>query len=155
LIGLDFARIVVPNGSAGTHAGLAAGFLALGRDPSCVLSYTVLAPEEQARSATVARARDTLALIDPSLTLPDDAIAIDGAHRGPGYGIPTEGMREAVRLMARTEGLLLDPVYSGKAFAGLLHDVRAGAYPAGAAVLFVMTGGVPGLFAYRGEFAGA
>lgn len=154
-LGLDFARIVVPNGSAGTHAGLAAGLLGMGRDSMRVLSYTVLAPQAEAQAATVARARDTAALIDPSLTLPDDAIVIDGAHRGPGYGIPTEGMREAVRLMARTEGLLLDPVYSGKAFAGLLHDVRAGAYPAGAAVLFVMTGGVPGLFAYRGEFPGA
>ena len=155
MLALDFARIVVPNGSAGTHAGLAAGFFAMGHDPRRVLSYTVLAPQAEAEAATLARARGTAALIDPGLTLTDDAICIDGAHRGPGYGIPTEGMREAVRLMARTEGLLLDPVYSGKAFAGLLHDVRAGAYPAGAAVLFVMTGGVPGLFAYRGEFAGA
>ncbi|SFK49878.1 D-cysteine desulfhydrase family protein [Methylorubrum salsuginis] len=152
-LGLDFARVVVPNGSAGTHAGLAAGLLALGRDPRLVLSYTVLAPQEAAQAATFERARDTVALLDPALTFPEDGIRIDGAHRGPGYGLPTEGMREAVRLMARTEGLLLDPVYSGKAFAGLLHDVRAGGYPAGAAVLFVMTGGVPGLFAYRGAFA--
>ncbi|KQT47870.1 cytochrome C biogenesis protein CcmE [Methylobacterium sp. Leaf456] len=154
VLSLDFARVVVPNGSAGTHAGLAAGFFAMGHDPRRVLSYTVLAPQAEAEAATLARARDTAALIDPGLTLPEDAICIDGAHRGPGYGIPTEGMREAVRLMARTEGLLLDPVYSGKAFAGLLHDVRAGVYPAGAALLFVMTGGVPGLFAYRGEFSG-
>ena len=76
-------------------------------------------------------------------------IAIDGSHRGPGYGIPTDGMLEAVRLMARTEGKLLDPVYSGKAFAGLLHDVRAGRYPTGSSVLFLMTGGTPGLFAYK------
>jgi L-cysteate sulfo-lyase len=154
VLGLDFARVVVPNGSAGTHAGLAAGFFAMGHDPRRVLSYTVLAPPDEAEAATLARARDTVALIDPTLAFPDDGIALDGAHRGPGYGIPTEGMREAVRLMARTEGLLLDPVYSGKAFAGLLHDVRAGAYPAGAALLFVMTGGVPGLFAYRGAIAG-
>lgn len=154
VLSLDFARVVVPNGSAGTHAGLAAGFRAMGHDPRRVLSYTVLAPQPEAEAATLARARDTAALIDSGLTLSEDAICIDGAHRGPGYGIPTEGMREAVRLMARTEGLLLDPVYSGKAFAGLLHDVRAGAYPAGAALLFVMTGGVPGLFAYRGAIAG-
>jgi D-cysteine desulfhydrase len=151
-LGLAFARIVVPNGSSGTHAGLAAGLASAGRDPHLAQSYTVLAPEPEATAATLARARDTLALIDGSQTLADDAILVDGAHRGPGYGIPTEGMREAVRLMARTEGLLLDPVYSGKAFAGLLHDVRAGRYERGAAVLFVMTGGVPGLFAYRSEF---
>ena len=83
-----------------------------------------------------------------------DEITLDGRHRGSGYGIPTAGMLEAVRLMARTEGKLLDPVYSGKAFAGLLHDVRAGLYPAGAAVLFLMTGGTPGIFAYKDALAG-
>lgn len=61
-------------------------------------------------------------------------------------------MLEAVRLLARSEGLLLDLVYSGKAFAGLLHDLRAGVYRPGEAVLFLMTGGVPGVFAYRSAF---
>jgi L-cysteate sulfo-lyase len=63
-------------------------------------------------------------------------------------------MLDAVRLMARTEGLLLDPVYSGKAFAGLLTAVREGRYTRGEAVLFVMTGGTPGLYAYRPIFEG-
>ncbi len=63
-------------------------------------------------------------------------------------------MIDAVRLVARKEGLLLDPVYSGKAFAGLLHDIRDGRYRPGDAVLFVMTGGVPGLFAYRSTLQG-
>ena len=151
-LGLSFARIVVPNGSSGTHAGLVAGLAVAGRDPHLAASYTVLAPEAEARAATLTKARDTLALLGGGVTLADDAILVDGAHRGPSYGIPTEEMREAVRLMARTEGLLLDPVYSGKAFAGLLHDVRTGAYERGATVLFVMTGGVPGLFAYRQVF---
>jgi L-cysteate sulfo-lyase len=62
-------------------------------------------------------------------------------------------MFEAVRLMARTEGLLLDPVYGGKAFAGLLADLRRGTVEAGD-VLFIMTGGIPGLFAYRPAFEG-
>jgi L-cysteate sulfo-lyase len=61
-------------------------------------------------------------------------------------------MLEAVRLMARTEGLLLDPVYSGKAFAGLLSDNRNGFYRRGEKVLSIMTGGTPGLFAYRRAF---
>jgi L-cysteate sulfo-lyase len=61
-------------------------------------------------------------------------------------------MLETVRLMARTEGLLLDPVYSGKAFAGLLSDNRSGFYRRGEKVLFIMTGGTPGLFAYRRAF---
>jgi D-cysteine desulfhydrase len=61
-------------------------------------------------------------------------------------------MQEAVRLMARAEGLLIDPVYSGKAFAGVLADFRQGSYRSGDNVLFVMTGGIPGLYAYRETF---
>lgn len=149
-MGIAFAQIVTANGSSGTHAGLVAGLAALGRDPRLAKSYTVLAPLEDARRITIEKAGPTADLL--GITLPDDAVAIDGRHRGDGYGLPTEGMVEAVTLMARTEGLLLDPVYSGKAFAGLLADLRAGAYRPGEAVLFLMTGGVPGLFAYRGLF---
>lgn len=149
-MGLAFRNVVTANGSSGTHAGLVAGLAALGRDPRQAKSYTVLAPLDEARRITLDKARDSAGLLSASVG--DDAVDIDGGHRGEGYGIPTDGMREAVTLMAQTEGLLLDPVYSGKAFAGLLHDVRAGAYRPGDAVLFLMTGGVPGLFAYRGEF---
>jgi L-cysteate sulfo-lyase len=74
---------------------------------------------------------------------------------GSGYGVSTPAMVEAVRLMARREGLLLDPVYSGKAFAGLLADISWGHYEAGDNVLFVMTGGSPGLHAYASDFLGA
>ena len=150
---IAFAHIVVANGSSGTHAGLAAGMAAIGADPKTVKSYTVLAPPEHARAATHAKAVATAALLDPGLAIAPDDIVIDGAHRGEGYGIPTEGMRDALRLVARTEGLLLDPVYSGKAFAGLLHDIRAGVYPDGASVLFIMTGGTPSLFVYRADLA--
>lgn len=144
-----FAQVIVPNGSNGTHAGLVAGFAAMGGDPRLIKSYTVLAPVEAARADTRAKAQATAKLLDPNLTITPDDILIDGDHRGEAYGIPTKGMRDALHLLARTEGLLLDPVYSGKAFAGLLHDVRAGAFPDGSSVLFVMTGGIPGLFAYR------
>ena len=146
---VSFAQIVVAGGSNGTQAGLVAGFAAMGSDPRLVKSYTVLAPLKAARAEVLEKARATVALMDPALTITPDMIVVDGAHRGEGYGIPTPGMRAAVELMARSEGLLLDPVYSGKAFAGLLHDIRADAYPDGASVLFIMTGGTPGLFAYR------
>ena len=72
---------------------------------------------------------------------------------GEGYGLPTQAMLEAVRLMARCEGVLVDPVYSGKAFAGLLSDFRQARYRPGDSVLFIMTGGTPGLYAYRETFA--
>lgn len=152
-MGVTFAHIITANGSAGTHAGLAAGLFAMGRDAKLAKSYAVLATQEQAEAETLAKANATLALLKPGATLDPSDVVVDGSHRGPGYGIPTDAMREAVRLIARTEGVLLDPVYSGKAFAGLLHDIRAGHYRPGDAVLFLMTGGVPGLFAYPSAFA--
>lgn len=150
--GLRFARIVVPNGSSGTHAGLAAGLKAAGDEPSRVESFTVLAPIETARSTTVALAAQTLALIDPARTLGSSEIVISGSQLGEGYGVPTAAMVEAVRLLARSEGLLLDPVYGGKAFAGVIAAIREGAWRRDEPVLFVMTGGLPGLFAYEPVF---
>lgn len=67
---------------------------------------------------------------------------------GPGYSLPTDQMVEAVQLMARTEAILLDPVYSGKAMAGLIDLIRKGIYKKGENVLFVHTGGSPALYAY-------
>jgi D-cysteine desulfhydrase len=154
-LGESFARIVIPNGSSGTHAGLAAGFAAIGEEPSRVKSFTVLAPREDARAATLEKARATLDLLQPGAELPDAAIDVSGGQRGAGYGIPTEAGLAAIRLFARSEGLLVDPVYGAKAFAGLLADVREGAFRAGDAVPFLMTGGAPGLFAYRSAFEDA
>jgi L-cysteate sulfo-lyase len=71
---------------------------------------------------------------------------------GAGYGMPTETMFEAVRLVARSEGLLLDPVYGGKAFAGLIATIGDGAWRNEEPVLFIMTDGLPGLFAYEPAF---
>jgi D-cysteine desulfhydrase len=151
-LGLRFGKVVVPNGSSGTHAGLAAGMSALGDQPSRILSYTVLAPIEEARDKTVRLANDTLALIDEHRSIGKGEIVISGDALGEGYGVPTPGMFDAVRSVARTEGLLLDPVYGGKAFAGLLDDLSLRGSEGGAPVLFVMTGGLPGLFAYEPAF---
>ena len=150
--GRRFDAIAVPNGSAGTHAGLAAGLTAAGDDPRRVLSFTVLAPLDKAVEDTKALASAALALLAPGRSLADDAIRIDGTQRGEAYGLPTQAMVDALRLMARSEGLLLDPVYSGKAFAGVLDRMRSGAWE-DRDVLFVMTGGTPGLFAYRDAIA--
>jgi L-cysteate sulfo-lyase len=153
-LGVAFDAVVLANGSSGTHAGLAAGFAALGQGASLVRSYAVLYDQGKTLEATRKLAREALVLMQSPAGIADEDIRIDGSHRGEGYGIPTQEMIAAVRLMARTEGLLLDPVYSGKAFAGLLADIQAGRYAAGQSVLFVMTGGAPGLFAYRTAFEG-
>ena len=147
-----FRQIIVSNGSSGTHAGLAAGFKMLGRGARSVRSFSVLADRDAAADTTLRLTRETLQLLGhPNLPVLDE-IDVDGAYRGDGYGIPTDEMISAVRLMAAHEGLLIDPVYSGKAFAGLLADVRHGRYAPGDNLLFVMTGGTPGLYAYRDVF---
>jgi len=151
--GLNEAIIVMANGSNGTHAGLLAGFKALGRSPQNLRAFTVLAPADNSRCSTLAMANGTLELLGSSDRLNFDDVRIAEDQRGQGYGLVTDAMIEAVRLMARCEGLLLDPVYSGKAFAGVLGDVRAGRYPAGSSVVFLMTGGAPALYAYRSSLA--
>jgi len=151
-MGVVFDHIVLPNGSGGMHAGLVAGFVALGIDSSHVVGHSVYAKASQARSTTLEKANHTIKLIDPKLHVDDSQILIEDGQLGNGYGIPTDSMRAAVRLLASTEGLLLDPVYSGKAFAGLLDQASLGKYCTGQNILFVMTGGLPGLFAYRREF---
>jgi L-cysteate sulfo-lyase len=151
-LGLHFDHIVLPNGSGGTQAGLVAGHAVLGLDPGRVRAYTVLALRAQALDTTRRIAAQTLQLLRPEAALHENAVRIDGSQLGPGYGVPTAAMREAVALMAKLEGLLIDPVYGGKAFAGLLEQARAGAFARGERVLFLMTGGLPGLFAYRSAF---
>jgi L-cysteate sulfo-lyase len=151
-LGLRFNRIIVPNGSSGTHAGLAAGLKAAGDKPSRIESFTVLAPIEKARAITNELALRTLALIDPASAFTEGDIVVMDGQLGAGYGMPTEAMFEAVRLVARSEGLLLDPVYGGKAFAGLIATIRDGAWRNEEPVLFIMTGGLPGLFAYEPAF---
>jgi D-cysteine desulfhydrase len=148
---LEFDRVILAYGSGGTHAGLAAGFAAMGRSARLVKSFAVLASVEEARQASWEKANATAALLGAG-PIGLEQIDVAGEQRGEGYGIPTEAMVEAVRLMATQEGLLLDPVYSGKAFAGLLADVRQGHLAGAANILFLMTGGVPGLYAYRGAF---
>lgn len=150
--GLRFSRIVVPNGSSGTHAGLAAGFKAADDEPSRVQSFTVLAQIREARETTARLAAETLTLLDPVSVFARGEIAVADGQLGDGYGVPTDAMFDAVRLVARTEGLLLDPVYGGKAFAGLIAAIRDGAWTDGGPVLFIMTGGLPGLFAYEPAF---
>ena len=134
-LGVHFDRIIVPNGSAGTHSGLLAG-VTLAHSSTQIAGYTVLATEDQAAATTLEKTRQVLQLLDPRATLAESAVSVDGSQRGEAYGAPTEAMLDAVRLLASHEGLLTDPVYGGKAFAGLLAAVRAGDYPAGSNLLY-------------------
>jgi 1-aminocyclopropane-1-carboxylate deaminase/D-cysteine desulfhydrase-like pyridoxal-dependent ACC family enzyme len=99
-------------------------------------------PERTARDATAAAA-----LMGLPHSLRRDEIDQDESYVAPGYGVPSPAGREALDLLARTEAILLDPVYSAKAMAALIADVRAGRYRPGSTVVFIHTGGTPAIFA--------
>jgi D-cysteine desulfhydrase family pyridoxal phosphate-dependent enzyme len=145
--GVAPAALVCPSGSGGTQAGLVLGALALGR-PFEVHGVSVRA-DRATLAARVARlASDGAALVDETPVDPETVVVHDG-YVGPGYGELTAGSLEAIRLIARTEGVFVDPVYTGKALSGLIGEVRAGRWAGGEHVVFVHTGGAPALFAYN------
>ncbi len=140
--------VIHASSSAGTQAGLSAGFAAV--DPE----IEVLAIDVDADPAAVER--EALRLAEEVWTrlglggrFPKSSIRLVGGYAGEAYGLPTEAMREAVTQTARLEGLLLDPVYSGKAMAGLIGLIRAGRFSKEDTVVFLHTGGSPALFPYR------
>lgn len=145
---LELDQIVIPNGSSGTHSGLLAG-LTMADSAIEVLGYSVIGSAAQTRAVTEEKTSQALQLLGSDAALAASAVAVDDSQLGAAYGAPTAAMLAATRTLATREGLLIDPVYGGKAFAGLLHAVARGAYRPGANILFIMTGGTPGIFAYR------
>jgi D-cysteine desulfhydrase len=147
-MGLAFDHVVCASGSAGTHAGLVVGLA--GREAHIpLIGINVRRPRAEQEGNVLALANATAGLL--GLTRPIDAAAVTALADwvGPGYSLPSPEMVEAVRMAARLEGLLLDPVYTGKAMAGLIGLVRQGRFKATDNVLFVHTGGSPALFAYQ------
>jgi len=151
--GIKLNHVVVASSSAGTQAGLVAGFAALGADVK-VHGINVYEDDPAKLAEAVAGLCDeTLSLLGVKAGEPE--IIVHGDYRGEGYGIPTDGMVEALKLTAREEGVLLDPVYTGKGMAGLIGLTRAGAFGKKETVTFIHTGGAPGLFAYTPQFGDA
>jgi D-cysteine desulfhydrase family pyridoxal phosphate-dependent enzyme len=132
--------VVVADGSGGTHAGLLAGLA--GRTRILGVDVGTRPDLDQVVPALAAAAARAAGREEPKV----EAI-IDHSRFGPGYGAPTPEAREAIRAAARTEGLILDPVYTGKAMAGLIGWAREGRFAPDETVLFWHTGGAPALFA--------
>ena len=145
-------HLVHATGSAGTQAGLVAGVHALGLDWP-VTGIGVRAPKEAQEARVFDLAQRVLSLLGVDQPLPRDRVVADDRFIGDGYGIPTSSMVEAVTMLARTEGILADPVYTGKGLAGLLEMVRSGRFAPDEDVIFVHTGGAAGLFGYVSTFA--
>jgi len=150
-MGLRIDRVVCASGSAGTHAGLLTGLWGT-RSGIPVVGMNVSRTKAQQEELVFKLAKETAALAGIDGELPRDAVVCFGDFVGPGYSLPTAGMVEAVKLLARTEAVLLDPVYTGKAMAGLIDQVRKGFFRRGENVVFVHTGGSPALYAYLESF---
>jgi L-cysteate sulfo-lyase len=150
-IGLRIDRIVTATGSAGTQAGLVVGLEGTNANIP-VLGIGVRLPRDRQEENVYRLARATASHIGLKSEIARESVLANCDYVGAGYGIPTEGMVEAVRMLAQEEGILLDPVYSGKAMAGMIDLIRKGALPKGETVVFLHTGGAAGLFGYVNAF---
>lgn len=145
--GRSYDNIVVAGGSAGTQGGLLLGLRSEGcRVP--VIGISVLNPREAQEKLVYEMVGKTAGYLGVAAPVKREEIVVRDEYLGPGYTLPTEAMVEAVKLLAGTEGILLDPSYTGKAMAGLIDLARKGVFPAGSRVLFLHTGGWPALFAH-------
>ena len=150
--GLVIDHIVTATGSAGTQAGLITGLKALNAGIP-LLGIGVRAPKEkQEESVFNLACRTAEKLGCPSVVAREDVVA-NTSYVGAGYGIPRADTLEAIQMFAQLEGILLDPVYSGKGAAGLIDLVRKGHFTKGQRVIFLHTGGAAGLFGYDAAFA--
>ncbi|MCR9140000.1 MAG: D-cysteine desulfhydrase [Alphaproteobacteria bacterium] len=145
--GQDFDWLVMGTGSTGTQAGLVAGFHAIGHNLP-VMGVSVRQPRERQMNAVHALTQKTLEKLGVD-GVPLSRILVDDGYVGEGYGIPAESTMEAISLLARREGILLDPVYSAKGMAGLIGMVRQGFFKPTDRVLFLHTGGATALYAYQ------
>jgi D-cysteine desulfhydrase len=147
-MGLRVDKIVCASGSAGTHAGLINGLIG-NNSHIPLIGINVRRTREEQEPLVHKLACETATLLGIHGGIPRDAITAFGDWVGPGYSIPSPEMVEAVKTVATVEGILLDPVYTGKAMAGLFALIRKGYFQRGENVLFVHTGGSPALYAYQ------
>ncbi|MGY8795549.1 MAG: D-cysteine desulfhydrase family protein, partial [Woeseiales bacterium] len=145
--GLVFDHMVHATGSAGTQAGLIVGLKA-----SCanipLLGIGVNAAKDAQEEKVYKLAVETAEFVGaPGIVSREDVVA-NCDYVGDGYGLATDGMNEAVMLLARLEGLLFDPVYSGKGLAGMIDLIKTGYFEDTKSIVFIHTGGSAGLFGY-------
>jgi len=146
--GLAIDRVVVGSGSSGTHGGLVAGFLGNNvRIP--IVGIGVSRDPADQEPLVHKEAQAVMDLLGTGITVPREAVKSVGGYWQPKYSVPNAAMVEAVQLLARTEGIPLDPVYTGKIMAGLIGLARKGELRPGENVLFLHTGGLPSLHAYE------
>lgn len=148
-LGIEVDCIAHAAGSGGTQAGLLAALC--GERRTRVLGYSVRFDASH-MSKIVQTIADQTASLTGASPVSREWIEVDDAHIGPGYGLATSEALDAIKLVGSMEGILLDPVYTGKAMAGLIADIRSGSFSADQNIVFLHTGGAPALSAYASLF---
>jgi 1-aminocyclopropane-1-carboxylate deaminase len=151
-LGFKFDYIVVCAVTGSTMAGMLVGFAADGR-ANKVIGIDASAKPVKTKDQVLSIARRTAKLVELGREIEESDIVLDTRFGGPEYGIPNEGTLDAIRLCARTEGMLTDPVYEGKSMDGMIQMVKNGEFPEGSRVLYAHLGGVPAVNAYSHIFA--
>jgi len=150
--GAEAQYVVLANGGGITHAGLALGSKYLSASYK-VIGISVYHGRSEAVATVKEYADAASAFLNLGVKVPPAEIEVEDQYVGEGYGIPTEECINAIRLVAQTEGIFLEPVYTGKAMAGLMALIKKGHFKSGETVVFIHTGGIPVLFAYNKEIA--
>jgi 1-aminocyclopropane-1-carboxylate deaminase len=151
-LGVFFDTIVVCSVTGSTQAGMIAGFAALGGRPRRILGIDASAKPKETQAQVARIARNTASLIGLERELADEEILLDERYHAGIYGIPDEPTVDAMRLAARMEGMITDPVYEGKSMAGLLDLVTRGEIAKDSTVLYAHLGGQPALNGYSALF---
>jgi D-cysteine desulfhydrase len=146
--GINIDYVICASGSAGTHAGLLTGFYGCNMNVP-VLGINVSRKKQDQEELVYGLVKKTAQHVGLKFEIPREAVTCFDEYVGPGYSLPTPGMAEAVRMLARTDGILLDPVYTGKTMAGMIDLVRKGHFKKDDNVLFVHTGGSSALYVYE------
>ncbi|MDJ0987878.1 MAG: D-cysteine desulfhydrase [Desulfobacterales bacterium] len=153
-LGINIDRVICASGSAGTHAGLVTGFY--GNNANIPVSgINVSRSKDEQEQLVYELVKATAVHVGVQTDIPAQAVRCYDEYVGPGYSLPTAEMAEAVRMLATLEGILMDPVYTGKAMAGLIDLVRKGEFKKEDNLLFVHTGGSPALHVYMEHMLGA
>lgn len=148
---IDIDYIITPTGSSGTHAGLLTGMLESNNNIP-IVGISVNNEKHVQEENVYKLAKKTSNYLNLQNKIEKSSVKVLDDYIGPGYSLPTDGMIEAVKLLSQREGILLDPVYTGKTMAGLIDLTRQGYFKKGEKVLFMHTGGSPALFNYSSLF---
>ena len=152
-MGLNIDRVVCASGSTGTHAGLVVGFY--GNNSNIpVIGVNVSRKKDLQEEMVYSLVQKTAAHVGIESEIPRSTVVCFDEYVGPGYSLPTPEMAEAVKMLAQYEGILMDPVYTGKAMAGFIDLIRKGYFEKDEKLLFVHTGGSPGLYVYINDILG-